>query len=371
MSASAASSSITGAARRNRDLSSTTSSSSHGPYAVPSKVAPHSIPSSPPAAWPLPGPRGSSLLDMSLRRAGTSRPILAKERPSGITGGDDFEKRATPLHRLNATSAKRADIRKCPTPISGLPRLWWGDGNRRSGLLSIPPCWIDDARESGAMVISCRSISRTRFSLDEGMTPLIEGSLAGRDVLFKIDALMPTGSFKDRGAATLLAPAPRAHSATTAWSSTLPATLRQRSSGYSAAGGLECSRLRARHHLAGQAGAIARLRRVGHPGGRDPRGCRARRSGCRCHRPDRLLRQPQLAPGLRRRGQDLDAGSLGATWAAISPPPAWSRPAAAARSSAPGAASRLFPASQHADRGPAERLRTDRIGGPDVARSDR
>jgi threonine synthase len=40
-------------------------------------------------------------------------------------------------------------------------------------------------------------------SLGEGLTPLIAGRLAGRTVRFKLDALLPTGSFKDRGAALL------------------------------------------------------------------------------------------------------------------------------------------------------------------------
>ncbi len=42
-------------------------------------------------------------------------------------------------------------------------------------------------------------------SLGEGMTPLIAGTLAGRPVWFKLDSLLPTGSFKDRGAAVFAA----------------------------------------------------------------------------------------------------------------------------------------------------------------------
>lgn len=42
-------------------------------------------------------------------------------------------------------------------------------------------------------------------SLGEGMTPLVGGTLGGRDVWLKNDALLPTGSFKDRGAAVLVA----------------------------------------------------------------------------------------------------------------------------------------------------------------------
>jgi threonine synthase len=42
-------------------------------------------------------------------------------------------------------------------------------------------------------------------SLGEGMTPLIPGFLAGEEVYFKCDYLLPTGSFKDRGAVVLAA----------------------------------------------------------------------------------------------------------------------------------------------------------------------
>ena len=41
-------------------------------------------------------------------------------------------------------------------------------------------------------------------SLGEGMTPLIPGKLSSRPVWFKLDFLLPTGSFKDRGAAVLV-----------------------------------------------------------------------------------------------------------------------------------------------------------------------
>jgi threonine synthase len=42
-------------------------------------------------------------------------------------------------------------------------------------------------------------------SLGEGMTPLIAGTLADTAVWFKLDAMLPTGSFKDRGAVVLVA----------------------------------------------------------------------------------------------------------------------------------------------------------------------
>lgn len=41
--------------------------------------------------------------------------------------------------------------------------------------------------------------------LGEGLTPLVPGRLASRDVWFKCDSSLPTGSFKDRGAAVLVA----------------------------------------------------------------------------------------------------------------------------------------------------------------------
>jgi threonine synthase len=47
-----------------------------------------------------------------------------------------------------------------------------------------------------------REVGRT---LGEGMTPLVTGTLAGRPVWFKLDSLLPTGSFKDRGAAVFAA----------------------------------------------------------------------------------------------------------------------------------------------------------------------
>lgn len=43
------------------------------------------------------------------------------------------------------------------------------------------------------------------YSLGEGLTPLIPGTLAGKNVWFKNDAVLPTGSFKDRGASVLVA----------------------------------------------------------------------------------------------------------------------------------------------------------------------
>jgi len=43
-----------------------------------------------------------------------------------------------------------------------------------------------------------------KISLGEGLTPLVELAIYGLKVRFKLDFLMPTGSFKDRGAAVLV-----------------------------------------------------------------------------------------------------------------------------------------------------------------------
>jgi threonine synthase len=47
--------------------------------------------------------------------------------------------------------------------------------------------------------------SESLITLGAGMTPLVPGELAGRQVRFKLDSLLPTGSFKDRGAAVVVA----------------------------------------------------------------------------------------------------------------------------------------------------------------------
>ena len=52
---------------------------------------------------------------------------------------------------------------------------------------------------------ACLPVPRPARSLGEGMTPLVPGEFEGRPVLFKLDFLLPTGSFKDRGASVLVA----------------------------------------------------------------------------------------------------------------------------------------------------------------------
>src|SRR5271169_4265383 len=52
---------------------------------------------------------------------------------------------------------------------------------------------------------SRRSTVRTdSVSLGEGNTPLLSAKVFGREVYFKCEYLNPTGSFKDRGTATLV-----------------------------------------------------------------------------------------------------------------------------------------------------------------------
>lgn len=51
---------------------------------------------------------------------------------------------------------------------------------------------------------SCLPVSPPPLTRGEGMTPLVPGELDGERVWFKLDFLLPSGSFKDRGAAVLV-----------------------------------------------------------------------------------------------------------------------------------------------------------------------
>lgn len=76
-------------------------------------------------------------------------------------------------------------------------------------------------------------------SLGEGLTPLVPGTLAGQRVFFKLDALLPTGSFKDRGAAVLIAHLRRLGLNKVIVDSSGNAAAAQ--SAYSAAAGIDCT----------------------------------------------------------------------------------------------------------------------------------
>ncbi len=76
-------------------------------------------------------------------------------------------------------------------------------------------------------------------SLGEGMTPLIAGTLGGHPVRYKHDALLPTGSFKDRGAAVLVAHLRRLGLRRVIVDSSGNAAAAM--AGYSAAAGLDCT----------------------------------------------------------------------------------------------------------------------------------
>jgi threonine synthase len=76
-------------------------------------------------------------------------------------------------------------------------------------------------------------------SLGEGLTPLIAGTLGGHAVWFKHDALLPTGSFKDRGAAVLVAHLRRLGLNRVIVDSSGNAAAAM--AGYSAAAGLDCT----------------------------------------------------------------------------------------------------------------------------------
>ena len=77
------------------------------------------------------------------------------------------------------------------------------------------------------------------ITLGAGMTPLMEGELVGRRVLFKLDNLLPTGSFKDRGAAVTIAYLKACGIRKVIVDSSGNAAAAM--AGYSAANGIECS----------------------------------------------------------------------------------------------------------------------------------
>ena len=90
-----------------------------------------------------------------------------------------------------------AVVWRCPT---------CGGAFALDGPNQLPPGAIDRADQSLWRYGAVLPVGREHaHSLGEGMTPLVAGDLAGRAVWFKHDALLPTGSFKDRGAAVLVA----------------------------------------------------------------------------------------------------------------------------------------------------------------------
>ncbi len=46
--------------------------------------------------------------------------------------------------------------------------------------------------------------SENILSLGEGWTPIVQGEWAGREVIFKMEYMMPSGSYKDRGSAVMM-----------------------------------------------------------------------------------------------------------------------------------------------------------------------
>lgn len=75
------------------------------------------------------------------------------------------------------------------------------DGPNDLRALTLDPADATLARYSEILPIEPESL----ITLGAGMTPLVHGELAGRAVRFKLDSLLPTGSFKDRGAAVVVA----------------------------------------------------------------------------------------------------------------------------------------------------------------------
>lgn len=85
--------------------------------------------------------------------------------------------------------------------------IWRGPDDKPLGIEG--PNSVDLIEESGVGMGRYAPIlpvePDTLRTLGAGMTPLVEGHLADKPVYFKLDSLLPTGSFKDRGAAVAVA----------------------------------------------------------------------------------------------------------------------------------------------------------------------
>lgn len=74
------------------------------------------------------------------------------------------------------------------------------EGPNQLDLSNIDHTQTTVARYAAVLPISGNAL----ITLGAGLTPLLPGTLADHDVWFKLDSLLPTGSFKDRGAALVV-----------------------------------------------------------------------------------------------------------------------------------------------------------------------
>ena len=133
--------------------------------------------------------------------------------------------------RCGHVEALEAVVWRCPT---------CGGAFGLSGAPVLDPTMLPPAERTLWRYEALLPVTRAQAAtLGEGMTPLVAGRLAGRPVWFKLDALLPTGSFKDRGAAVLVAHLRRLGLRRLIVDSSGNAAAAM--SGYSAAGGLECT----------------------------------------------------------------------------------------------------------------------------------
>ena len=98
--------------------------------------------------------------------------------------------------RCGAETTASSQVWSCPT--CGGPLSWRGPTSfTRSDMAEdVPSLWRYDA---------VLPIGRNQaVSLGESITPLVEVDIDGVTLRFKLDFLLPTGSYKDRGAAVLL-----------------------------------------------------------------------------------------------------------------------------------------------------------------------
>jgi threonine synthase len=98
--------------------------------------------------------------------------------------------------RCGATIALSAQVWRCPDCAG--PLAWDGPREMSRSLMAtdVPSLW----RYGNVLPIA----GEAAVSLGESITPLVEAGVDGVKVRFKLDFLLPTGSYKDRGAAVLL-----------------------------------------------------------------------------------------------------------------------------------------------------------------------
>lgn len=90
-----------------------------------------------------------------------------------------------------------AELSPLRCPITGQPLEY-------KEILPFAPSLIDEKRGGLWRYAAILPVRKAPVTLGEGWTPLISDEWAGRDLYWKMDAWMPTGSYKDRGVSVMV-----------------------------------------------------------------------------------------------------------------------------------------------------------------------